>query len=63
MYIKKQLEVHTMEYRKNMDWLIQTIKSDLIFENKDLYNPTRNDECPCGSGLKYKKCHMNSQIK
>lgn len=21
-------------------------------------NPGRNDECPCGSGLKYKKCHM-----
>ncbi|AIM34794.1 zinc/iron-chelating domain-containing protein [Bacillus thuringiensis serovar andalousiensis] len=52
-----------MEYRKNMDWLIQTIKRDLIFEYEDLYNPTRNDECPCGSGLKYKKCHMNSQIK
>ncbi len=19
----------------------------------------RNDKCPCGSGLKYKKCHLN----
>ena len=19
----------------------------------------RNEKCPCGSGLKYKKCHMN----
>jgi len=21
----------------------------------------RNEKCPCGSGLKYKKCHMNKQ--
>jgi uncharacterized protein len=22
-----------------------------------IFNPGRNDSCPCGSGLKYKKCH------
>ena len=21
----------------------------------------RNDKCPCGSGKKFKKCHMNTQ--
>jgi preprotein translocase subunit SecA len=26
-----------------------------IIENKQ--EPGRNDPCPCGSGLKYKKCH------
>ncbi|EJR72801.1 SEC-C metal-binding domain-containing protein [Bacillus cereus] len=51
-----------MEYRKNIDWLIQTINHDLNFDYKDLYEPTRNDECPCGSGVKYKKCHINSQV-
>ncbi|MGI2295598.1 SEC-C metal-binding domain-containing protein [Paenibacillus sp. GXUN7292] len=23
--------------------------------------PGRNDPCPCGSGLKYKKCHLNAR--
>ena len=23
----------------------------------------RNDECPCGSGLRYKKCCMNDRAK
>jgi len=23
----------------------------------------RNEKCSCGSGLKYKKCHMNSEVK
>jgi len=22
-----------------------------------VFKPGRNDPCPCGSGLKYKKCH------
>jgi uncharacterized protein YecA (UPF0149 family) len=22
-----------------------------------IFKPGRNDACPCGSGLKYKKCH------
>ncbi len=24
-----------------------------------LEKPGRNDPCPCGSGKKYKKCHLN----
>lgn len=51
-----------MEYRKNIDWLIQSIENEMRFEYRDLYEPTRNDECPCGSGVKYKKCHINSNV-
>jgi uncharacterized protein len=25
--------------------------------SKVIFSPGRNDPCPCGSGLKYKKCH------
>ena len=27
-----------------------------------IYNPGRNDLCPCGSGLKFKKCHIGKGI-
>ncbi|HON35541.1 MAG TPA: anaerobic sulfatase maturase [Methanothrix sp.] len=27
------------------------------------FKPGRNDPCPCGSGLKYKKCHGNAGLK
>ena len=26
--------------------------------NEKVYEPNRNEKCPCGSGLKYKKCCM-----
>ncbi|MBN1323939.1 MAG: anaerobic sulfatase maturase [Methanotrichaceae archaeon] len=26
-----------------------------------VFNPGRNDPCPCGSGMKYKKCHGRAQ--
>ena len=26
--------------------------------NERLQNTGRNDQCPCGSGKKYKKCHL-----
>ncbi|ACK98461.1 MULTISPECIES: SEC-C metal-binding domain-containing protein [Bacillus cereus group] len=51
-----------MKYRNNIDWLIQSIENEMRFEYGDLFEPTRNDECPCGSGVKYKKCHMNSNV-
>ena len=28
-------------------------------ETKDISKVGRNDDCPCGSGKKYKKCCMN----
>ncbi len=28
-----------------------------------LQNTKRNDPCPCGSGKKYKKCHMDEDQK
>jgi hypothetical protein len=30
---------------------------------KRLKNTGRNDSCPCGSGKKYKKCHLNEDEK
>jgi SEC-C motif len=31
----------------------------LFEKNKPVPNVGRNDECWCGSGLKYKRCHMS----
>ncbi len=37
---------------KNLESVEGTIKKDTIVG--------RNDPCPCGSGKKYKKCHLNT---
>lgn len=33
-----------------------------IKEIKQTFNIGRNDPCPCGSGRKFKKCHLGLQI-
>jgi len=43
--------------------VIRTIKNAVNPEDRDPNDPdtwgkvARNDECPCGSGKKYKQCH------
>lgn len=32
----------------------------MIFPMMREWNIGRNDKCPCGSDIKYKKCHLNS---
>ena len=56
-----------IEFRKEATKAFSTFKDNLIFNllyflmkvktEKEYPKVGRNDPCPCGSGLKYKKCH------
>jgi uncharacterized protein YecA (UPF0149 family) len=38
---------------------IDTVPSGSMLVKKDVFKDLkRNDKCPCGSGLKFKKCHL-----
>ena len=44
-------------FQKIGDWL--NPKEDVVVANR----PGRNEECWCGSGMKYKKCHLEEDEK
>ncbi|MFH1615803.1 MAG: SEC-C metal-binding domain-containing protein [Planctomycetota bacterium] len=44
-------------YNKAMDRRFHKLKSI-----KQTFNIGRNDPCPCGSGRKFKKCHLGLEI-
>ncbi len=41
--------------------VVRAIKS--AEENEPAQKPGRNDPCWCGSGIKYKKCHLSQDDK
>lgn len=54
-------------YQENNQWHLLEETSQFLFENghwlyhsgdyqPQILKPSRNDECPCGSGRKFKKC-------
>lgn len=49
------LEERSRFFRENDCWLYHS--GDV---SQQTLTPGRNDACPCGSGLKYKKCCSNS---
>lgn len=52
-----------MSYKDNqkkfdkMNRMVQVPRTGMTFNPMNRY--PRNSDCPCGSGKKYKKCHMN----
>ncbi len=64
----KQGSVHFKAYyQENKQWHLLEETSQFLFENGHWFyhsgdyqpqnlKPSRNDECPCGSGKKFKKC-------
>lgn len=50
----------TIDRQKKQEWAIRQAKAKAIFDDfKENYsNLGRNDKCSCGSGKKYKKCHI-----
>ncbi|MDP7034966.1 MAG: SEC-C metal-binding domain-containing protein [Planctomycetota bacterium] len=40
-----------------------TLLSLVPMENNPRQRINRNDPCPCGSGKKYKKCHLPTETK
>jgi preprotein translocase subunit SecA len=45
--------------RQETEFEWEDIRDDLASEEKKI---GRNDPCPCGSGKKYKKCHMGKEL-
>ena len=45
------------EYSHGEEGLTEYLTEIAIFAKQ---NPSRNDLCPCGSGKKYKKCHLDA---
>lgn len=39
-------------------WVIRQPQPQVIVQKL----PGRNDKCPCGSGKKFKKCHINDVV-
>lgn len=46
---------------KNFIWV--TLENGIILKPAIMVKPGRNDPCHCGSGKKYKKCHLDSDLR
>ncbi|MEQ9402542.1 MAG: zinc-dependent peptidase [Cyclobacteriaceae bacterium] len=63
-YFFERPQLLKKKHPKLYDHLTKTFNQDLTKEMKDSGNnsirePGRNDPCPCGSGIKYKKCCLD----
>ncbi|CCK75214.1 conserved hypothetical protein [Oleispira antarctica RB-8] len=70
----QQGQVHFKAYyQEHQQWHLLEETSKFVFENDhwfyhsgnyqpQILKPNRNDECPCGSGKKFKKCCLSLQI-
>lgn len=56
----KQIASHLIEYRMNEYLYPPEIKQETVRRAHKKVGP--NEKCPCGSGLKFKKCHKGKGI-